>query len=296
MKFSGSLSKGDKEKATYEIIGVPFDGNASKKGARKGPKAIREASRRLETFLWHKKLELSDLLYYDRGDIKFERKTFLKEESIAEFNTASKKIFIGGDHSISYPIIKYLFEHGEVARVIVIDAHADFRDSYKNNKFSNACVMRRIAELVGFENIIEIGVRSSSADESALLNQIRVYGAEMLREEGVQGVLDEIGKGEEKTYLSVDIDVLDPCIAPGVENPEPCGLSLESLLSLIRWIIGKENVVGSDVVEVNPRLDSANGITSINASRLIFEILACYWGGDNLLKRELHCLSVKFQL
>ncbi len=283
MKFSGSLSKGDKEKASYEIIGVPFDGNAFKKGSRDGPKAIREASQRLETFLWHKKLELSDLLYYDRGDMNLERKTFFKEGSVAEFDTARKKIFIGGDHSISYPIVKYLFEHGEVARVIAIDAHADFRDSYKNNKFSNACVMRRIAELVGFENIIEIGVRSSSADEYALLNQIRVYGAEMLREEGVQGVLDEIGKGEEKTYLSVDIDVLDPSIAPGVENPEPCGLSLESLLSLIRGIIEKENVVGSDVVEVNPRLDSANGITSINASRLIFEILACYRERDNRL-------------
>jgi arginase family enzyme len=77
--------------------------------------------------------------------------------------------------------------------------------------------------------------------------------------------------------------MLDPSIAPGVENPEPCGLSLESLISLIRGIIKRKNVVASDVVEVNPRLDSANGITGINAARLIFEILACYWSRDNVI-------------
>ena len=75
--------------------------------------------------------------------------------------------------------------------------------------------------------------------------------------------------------------MFDPSIAPGVENPEPCGMSLESLISLIRLIMGKTKVVASDVVEVNPQLDSANGITSINAARLIFEILACYWERDN---------------
>lgn len=66
--------------------------------------------------------------------------------------------------------------------------------------------------------------------------------------------MEEIGKGEEKTYLSIDIDVLDPSIAPGVENPEPCGMSLESLISLIRGVIEKAKVVAGDVVEVNPRI------------------------------------------
>ncbi|HUV02177.1 MAG TPA: agmatinase [Desulfobacteria bacterium] len=284
MKFSGSLSEVDKEKAWYELVGVPFDGNAFKKGAREGPKAIREASQRLETFLWHRKLELSDLLYYDRGNITLEQFTKGVRERIDDFNRKKKKIFIGGDHSISYPIVKYLFEHGEVVKVIVIDAHADFRDSYKNNRFSNACVTRRIAELIGFDNIIEIGVRSSSEEEYAALNQIRIYDADIVREKGVEWLLDAIGEGKEKTYLSIDIDVLDPRIAPGVEHPEPCGMSLESLISLIQEIIKRRNVVASDVVEVNPRLDTVNGITSINAARVIFEILACYGEMDTLLE------------
>ena len=285
MKFSGSLSEVDKKKAWYELVGVPFDGNAFKKGAREGPKAIREASQRLETFLWHRKLELSDLLYYDRGNITLERFTKgVRQERIEDFDLKKKKIFIGGDHSISYPIVKYLFEHGEVAKVIIIDAHADFRDSYKNNRFSNACVTRRIAELIGFGNIIVIGVRSSSEEEYAALNQIRIYDTELLREKGVEGLLDAIGEGKEKTYLSIDIDALDPSIAPGVEHPEPCGMSLESLIPLIQEIIKRKNVVASDVVEVNPRLDNVNGITSITAARIIFEILACYGEMDNRLE------------
>ncbi|MGB7532648.1 MAG: agmatinase [Halobacteriota archaeon] len=289
IKLAGSLSEKDKEKALYDIIGVPYDGNAIIKGSRGGPKAIRDASQRLETFLWHKKLELSDLLYYDYGDIKLKLKSehnhLFKAQNIAEFvleHTRIRRVFLGGDHSITYPLVKYLFEHDEVASVIFIDAHADFRDSYRGNKYSNACVMRRIAELVGFEHVIEIGVRSSSADEYASLNQIPIYDADvMLSEKGVQGVLEEIGKGEEKTYLSIDIDVLDPGIAPGVEHPEPCGLSLESLISLVQGIIKGRDVVASDVVEVNPRLDIANGITSLNAARVVFEILACYWKRDN---------------
>lgn len=273
MKFAGSLSEADKEKASYEIIGVPYDGNAFKKGSREGPKAIRRASQRLETFLWHEKQELSDLLYYDCGDINLD---FGQNQNLV-FDTRKEKIFIGGDHSISFPLVKHFFDSGEVEKVMVIDAHADFRNVYKSKKLSNACVMRRIAELVGFENIIEVGVRSSSEEEYALIkDKVRIYDAGMVREKGVECVLEEIGKEggrEEKTYLSIDIDVLDPGIAPGVENPEPCGMSLESLIALIRGIMEQKNVVASDVVEVNPRLDNVNGITSINAARIVFELL-----------------------
>ena len=276
MKFAGSLSEAEKEKAWYEIIGVPFDSNAFKKGTRYGPKAIRKASQLLETFLWDYKLELSDLLYYDSGDILLERNF----KNSLELETTRRKIFIGGDHSITYPLVKALFERDEVAKVIVIDAHADFRDSYKNNKLSNASVLSRIAELIGVENILQIGLRSSSEAEYMLIkDRIRIYDAAMLMGDGVDGILNEIVSANEKTYLSIDIDTLDPAIAPGVDNPEPCGLSLENLIALVRGLIKRVNVVASDVVEVNPKRDNNNCITSINASRLIFEILASY--GNN---------------
>ena len=301
MKFSGSLSEAEKEKASYEIVGVPFDGNAFKKGAREGPRAVRKASQRLETFLWHEKLELSDLLYYDRGDLDLSGFGGFGEfggfgglvslEGLEGLDLRKKKVFIGGDHSVSFPLVKHFFERGEVERVVVLDAHTDFRDSYKSNKFSNACVVRRVAELVGLERVVEIGVRSSSEEEYALLkdnDKLRIYDAGTLRREGGragegEGGRSERGGREEATYLSIDIDVLDPSVAPGVENPEPCGFSLERLISVVRGVIKSEGVrvVAADVVEVNPRQDNPNGITSLNAARLVFEILAGYWERDS---------------
>jgi agmatinase len=280
MKFAGSLAAADKDKAWYELVGVPFDGNAGLKGARFGPAAIRSASQRLETFLWGRKLELSDLLYSDRGDLTLEHYRKGRSDRVPDFELERRKmIFMGGDHSISYPLVKHFFEHGDLASVIVIDAHADFRDSYKRNQFSNASVMRRIAELVGFENVVELGIRSASEEGySALKDRITVYDAETVREKGVEKLIQELGKEKEagKTYLSIDIDVLDPGIAPGVEHPEPDGLRLAELLALIRVIAERRDIVGSDVVEVNPRVDGVGGITSLHAARVIFELLACY--------------------
>ena len=279
MKFAGSLAVADRDKAWYELVGVPFDGNASLKGARYGPAAIRSASQRLETFLWGRKVELSDLLYFDRGDVALEHYRKGQSDRIPELELERRTIFMGGDHSITYPLVKHLFERGDLTSVIVIDAHADFRDAYKRNRYSNACVMRRIGELVGFEQVIEIGIRSASEEEyRALHDRILVYDAAVLRENGLHELMQELctEAEAEKTYLSIDIDVLDPGIAPGVEHPEPDGMTLAELLVLIRVIAERRDIVASDLVEVNPQMDSVNGITSLHAARVIFELLACY--------------------
>jgi agmatinase len=280
MKFAGSLAAADRDKAWYELVGVPFDGNAVINGARLGPAAIRSASQRLETYLWDRKLELSDLLYFDRGDLMLEHYQQGRSDRIPELELERRKmIFMGGDHSISYPLAKLLFERGDLTSVIVIDAHADFRDAYRSNRYSNACVTRRIAELVGFEHVVEIGIRSASEEEyRALQDRVRVYDAAVLKQKGLHKLVQELGtEGEaEKTYLSIDIDVLDPGIAPGVEHPEPAGLGLAELLALVRVIAEQRDIVASDVVEANPRMDGMNGITSLHAARVIFELLACY--------------------
>ena len=279
MKFAGSLPLRDSEKAIYEIIGVPFDDNATIRGASKAPEMIRRASQRLETFLWHSKLELSDLLYYDRGDLH--DIADLDFDSSFDTGTGKRKIFIGGDHSITYPLFKYYFERLGLTKIVVIDAHADFRDVYMGNRFSNACVMRRIAELAGFENVIEIGVRSASWEEYELMrDRVRILGVDT----DVGGDDDDAPEEQElegRLYLSIDIDVLDPGIAPGVEYPEPCGISLEALIRLVRAIIKRGDVVACDIVEVNPELDIKNGITCLNAARLVFEVLASYWLKDH---------------
>ena len=301
MKFAGSLTKADRDKARIEIFGVPFDGNAVLKGARKGPMAIRRASHTLETFLWRKEVEISEILFVDAGDIAVSfptRREFGEKFEVSvqpPLRSERRKIFLGGDHSVTFALVKHLFERGFVEKVFVLDAHADFRESYKGNRFSNACVLRRIVELVGAENVVAIGVRSASAEEYDALHfqrqqrrgqgewqgekkgELRIYDAWRVRED-LRGVLSELASecaAGKNAYLSVDVDVLDPCFAPAVEYPEPCGLSVSEVLSLINGIFASSNVVAADVVEVNPRMERRNRITSVSAARIVMEILAC---------------------
>mgnify|MGYP000235735270 CR=1 FL=1 len=302
MKFAGSLTKAERDKARIEIFGVPFDGNAVLKGARKGPMAIRRASHTLETFLWHKEIEISEILFADAGDIAVSfppRREFEEKFEVSvqpSLRSERRKIFLGGDHSVTFALVKHLFERGFVEKVFVLDAHADFRESYKGNRFSNACVLRRIVELVGAENVVAIGVRSASAEEYEALHfrrkrgrgqgewqgkkkgELRIYDAWRVRED-LRGVLSELASERsvagKNAYLSVDVDVLDPCFAPAVEYPEPCGLSVSEVLSLINGIFASSNVVAADVVEVNPRMERRNRITSVSAARIVMEILAC---------------------
>ena len=302
MRFAGSLTKVDRDKARIEIFGVPFDGNAVLKGARKGPMAIRRASHTLETFLWRKEVEISEMLFADAGDIAVSfptRREFGEKFEVSvqsPLRSERRKIFLGGDHSVTFALVKHLFERGFVEKVFVLDAHADFRESYKGNRFSNACVLRRIVELVGAENVVAIGVRSASAEEYDALRfrrkrgrgqgewqgekkwKLRIYDAWRVRED-LSGVLSELASERsvagKNAYLSVDVDVLDPCFAPAVEYPEPCGLSVSEVLSLINGIFASSNVVAADVVEVNPRMERRNRITSVSAARIVMEILAC---------------------
>ena len=301
MRFAGSLTKADRDKARIEIFGIPFDGNAVLKGARKGPMAIRRASHTLETFLWRKEVEISEILFADAGDIAVSfppRREFGEKFEVSvqpPLHSERRKIFLGGDHSVTFALVKHLFKRGFVEKVFVLDAHADFRESYKGNRFSNACVLRRIVELVGAENVVAIGVRSASAEEYEALRfrrkrgrgqgewqgrkkgELRIYDAWRVRED-LRGVLSELASecvAGKNAYLSVDVDVLDPCVAPAVEYPEPCGLSVSEVLSLINGIFASSNVVAADVVEVNPRMERRNRITSVSAARIVMEILAC---------------------
>ncbi len=302
MRFAGSLSDKEREKALFEVVGVPFDGNAVKKGAAKAPGAVRKASHSLETFLWHRKREISDMRFYDAGDISLKRTGIMALKESVNRNgksdtgkhaesgelfrvcggTDRRTIFIGGDHSVSVALVRALCERYHL-KVFIMDAHADLREKYRGNIYSNACAARRIAEIVGIENVVLIGVRSASADEYDFIreNGVRVYDAEEITTDlkGVLSDINEMGEdecvhcGNTASYISVDIDVLDPSIAPGVEYPEPCGLSMQHVISILSDIIRKKNVVAADVVEVNPRKDTT-GTTSICAARIVMEILA----------------------
>lgn len=267
LKFTGSLSEpGFSE---IGIVGVPLDEHSSfRRGSRFAPNSIRRASHELETFLWAEKIELTDIGYYDYGDIP--STSYEEVFSALEEVDLSKKIFLGGDHSISLPIVKNLSENYGNLSVISIDSHTDFRDRYCDNSFSNACVMRRISEVVGTENLYEIGICSSSEDEYlAMRDEVKVFDLRILRDDGIEKIVSRVNP-EDKIYLSIDIDSLDLASAYAVGNPEPEGMSISELILLVKQIAIERDVVSCDIVEVNPLFGKE---TSFIAARIVMELI-----------------------
>jgi len=264
------------EEAAYAIVGIPYDSSESYRGgSRLAPNAIREASRDLEDFDLEDNSDLLKLKICDLGDVEvsfgdFEETCMRIEKTID--GTTSKgavPVAIGGEHTITYPIAKTLPKD---AFILVLDAHLDFREEYLGNRFSHACVTRRIFEERGPENVLVAGVRSAAREE---LNAAEELGLSYLTyfdyEKDRKAFLKTVSKKTKgkKVYLSLDLDVLDPKEAPGVCNPEPLGFSYREMLELLTFIPDC-NTCGIDVVEASPPHDS---YTPILAAKLIFKVL-----------------------
>lgn len=274
LKFTGSIS--EPEFAEIGIIGIPFDGNSSfRRGSGFAPNSIRNASHELETFLWNRKIELTDIGYFDYGNIA--AGSYDEVFASLERLNLSRKIFLGGDHSISLPVVKQLRDEYSDLAIVSIDSHTDFRDEYCDNRFSNACVMRRISDLIGTDNLIEIGICSSSDDEYLdMKDSVKVLDLEMLREDGLEEIISRIDSAGE-IYLSIDIDSLDLNSGYAVGNPEPDGMSISELIRLVGGIVDEKDVVACDIVEVNPLFGQE---TSFIAARIAMELISG-WGRFN---------------
>jgi agmatinase len=274
LTFADSSSSFDDSR--FVIFGVPFDGTSSfRSGARHAPNKIREASYNFETYMFEHDSDISDIEFYDAGNTD----EFGNAETMTEGVHAFAKelidkdkfpIMMGGEHSITPPVIRCFNDVG----VISLDAHLDFRNSYLNEKNSHACSTRRISEIVGIQNVVPIGVRSFSLEEKEdaeklglkFINSFDIIeGLEI--EKAVRSALENIGK--ERIYLTLDIDVMDPCYAPAVGTPEPFGITPLDVKKVID-LLG-ERLVGFDLVEVSPPWDHGN--TSALAARLIREVI-----------------------
>lgn len=258
----------------FGIIGIPFDSTSTyKSGARFGPRAIREASYNFERYnmVLNKTLNVP---LFDFGDIEVIQGNFGKtckiiNETVSELLDMSiTPIAIGGEHTISYGVLKELDIQNTT--IIHFDAHMDLRDEYMGEKFSHAAVMRRIFNLNPKE-IIQIGVRSCSEEEMVFAkeNNITYFMAHDVNKDlkRVQKLIKDING---PIYVSIDIDVLDPAFAPSVGTPTPCGLNPFQLENLIHGLNGKE-VVGLDLVELSST--EIGDITSINAAKAIYDFL-----------------------
>ena len=275
------------QRAKYVILGVPYDATASfRTGARFAPSSIREASLNLESYSLLSHIDVEEVPFCDLGNIDTvqdpEQMVRRVEECVRQIRKDNKiPILLGGEHTITLGALKAIvYPKGEGGPklplfFVAFDAHADMRDEYLGQKVCHATVLRRIAELVGYENVFLVGTRAFSKEEIEFVRThgIRYVTPDNIREMGVDRVLESIryaSIGHTRIYLSIDMDVLDPAYAPGVETPEPCGLSPRELLSLLQGLCGSK-VVGVDIVEVAPHYD--NGLAALHAAKVLLEVL-----------------------
>lgn len=261
------------DKADYILKGVPYDKTSSfRTGAHRGPEYIRKASYCFEPYIMEYDISLDQIDLHDAGDLNgfkdFEELSVEIRETLSDTVKKDKfPITLGGEHSISPPIVSSIHKSFSDLEVVILDAHLDFRDEYEGKKHSHATVSRRISEILGIENITVIGVRSLS-DESAEKKKPTYFTSKQVRE---YDCIEKPLKGiKEPIYLSIDMDVVDPSLAPGVGNPEPFGLSSFEVKELVSRL--SPNLVGIDIVETNPKYDESD-VTANLAARLVYELI-----------------------
>ncbi len=273
------------EDADVVIMGLPFDKATSfRQGAAEAPDRIRLLSGHISPTTEDGR-SLSDIKVLDIGDLTPEKlrqeEYFISvEEKATELFKKSFPIFIGGDHSVSIPLIQAAFSvYGEKLGVIHLDAHLDLCEELDGNRLSHGCTHRRVVEENGLnlENICFAGIRSFEQQELKFLNglQANILKAAEISRLGMEKAAAMIKKNLqhcEVYYLTLDIDFLDPATAPGTGTPKPGGFTSRELFTLLKELSSLK-FIGMDVVEVSPPLDQ-NDITSFVAQRTITEA----WG------------------
>lgn len=275
------------------IVGVPLDiGTSNRSGTRFGPREIRAESVLVRPYgMYTRAAPFDSFQVGDVGDVPLNTFNLSKSIDIIEnhydslLTASAKPLSMGGDHTIALPILRALNrQHGAMA-LVHVDAHADINDVMFGEKIAHGTIFRRAVEegLVQGSKMFQIGLRTTgysaedfdwSRDQGA-----RVVPAEECWYKSLAPLMDEIRRvigPDTPTYLSFDIDGLDPSVAPGTGTPEPGGLTASQGIEIIRGVWGL-NLVGADLVEVSPPYDTT-GNTSLLAANLIFEMLCSFPG------------------
>lgn len=259
----------DYDDAKIVMLGLPFDGTCSyRPGSRFAPERLRLASWGLEEYSPDFDKELSDVGFFDAGELEFPLGNTVKtldliEENALQIFSDNKKYFgIGGEHLVTLPAVKACSRiHNDIA-VIHFDAHTDLREDYLGEKYSHASVMKRIGELIGFENIKQIGIRSGLKEEFELMKK---HSTLIDSPEGLNPL-----RGK-KVFLTIDIDVLDPSVMSGTGTPEAGGLTYKELKNWLKAVCAFD-IVGADVVELAPDYDKSEVSTAVCA-KVIRDVL-----------------------
>ena len=211
--------------------------------------------------------------FNDAGDIQFEgkgEKYWQIEDAVSDLLEREAIVLsLGGDHSITYPIIKAFSAKYQKINVLHFDAHPDLYEVFEDNPYSHACPFARIMESNLADKLVQVGIRTANQHQR---EQAEKYGVETM---GLQSSAEEIvSKLSGPLYISLDMDVLDPAFAPGISHHEPGGLSTRQVIDIIQSI--NIPVIGADIVEYNPVRD-INNVTAMTAAKFVKEIASSTW-------------------
>lgn len=270
-------AKASFEESRIVILGCPYDGSASfRPGARFGPSAIRRASWGIETFSPYFERDLSQLKVHDMGDLELplgEKKMSLDLIRKALRKILSERkipVLLGGDHLITLPVVEEALRVHPHLHLFHIDAHADLREDYLGEALCHSTVMRRVADRLGEGRLFHVGIRSGTEDEFRSARKMK----SILSPE--PGSLRRVVKRlrNQPIYVTVDLDVIDPGLIPGVGTPEPGGFTFQEFISLLREL-QTLHVIGFDLVELTPDYDPTQ-ISSVTASVILREMILAF--------------------
>lgn len=281
-------------RAAVAIVGVPFDSGVSyRSGARFGPVAIRAGSKLLRPY--HAPMDVEpwgEHQVADAGDIACN--PFDIGEAIDAIETAARDlatraeriIALGGDHTIALPLLRAVHARRGPVALVHFDAHLDTWDTYFGAAYTHGTPFRRAFEegLLAPDRSVHVGIRGPLYARADLVDDagmgFAVFSTMDVARQGVDDVIAGIRRrvGNLPTYLSVDVDVLDPSHAPGTGTPEPGGLTTRELQAILRGLDGLD-LVGGDVVEVAPAYDHAE-VTALAAANIVYEYLALFARGS----------------
>ncbi|MFX1316034.1 MAG: agmatinase [Promethearchaeota archaeon] len=294
MKFFDFGEVIDKQ-TKFVIFGIPWDYLTSIEAANSAiaPKKIREVTENL-ALTSEMGVKIPNLNVVDIGDVRIEPKNV--EKNLKEIENFVKKIFdekkniilvmIGGDHFCTYPVVKVigkLFENKDKFGVLLFDSHLDLYEEWDKGVYSHATVSHRIydMEFINNNNLLIVGTRDIDIPELEIAKKekIEYLDAYKLSEIGLKAytkkIVDFFNKFDiSNLYISIDIDALDPSIAPGTGFAIPGGFSYREIWSILRELTKSFNIRAFDVVEVAPNLDNVNNITCNLAAKLIIEFIS----------------------
>ena len=264
--------KAEYNEADVVLFSVPLDTTTSyRPGTRFAGNAVRVESIGIEWYSPYKEMNLRDYKTVDIGDLELPMGLVEESLDIVYENTKTilkdnkKPMMVGGEHLVTFPVVKALKEKYPDLHIIHLDAHTDLRDEFLGRELSHATVLKRCYDILGDGKIYQFGIRSGDKHEFDFAKAGHVF-MKKFDFEGLENIIEKIK--DKPVYITIDLDVLDPSIFPGTGTPEPGGVSFKDLLDAMKKFEKLNNVVGADLVELAPMLDSSNVSTVVAAKAL----------------------------